>query len=126
MVARSINRSAPFQNPPIRPATTVTYGLRIGSSAASGHMGDRDLNGEVWRNSVNGLVAGRLALASYTVVAALGCKVFLMNLWAILLTATVGLAGGQIGAWLQGRRDTQAQMARERSEIERLRLQLIR
>jgi hypothetical protein len=50
--------------------------------------------------------------------------VFLMDLWAILLTAIVGLAGGQIGAWLQGRRDAQAQNAREGSEIERLRLQL--
>ena len=48
-----------------------------------------------------------------------------MDLWAILLTATVGLVGGQIGAWLQGRRDAQAQKAREESEIERLRLQLV-
>lgn len=47
-----------------------------------------------------------------------------MDLWAILLTATVGLTGGQIGAWLQGRRDAQTQNARDRSEIERLRLQL--
>jgi hypothetical protein len=47
-----------------------------------------------------------------------------MNLWAIFLTATVGLAGGQMGAWLQSRRDAQAQSARERSEIERLRLQI--
>jgi hypothetical protein len=46
-----------------------------------------------------------------------------MDLWAILLTATVGLTGGQIGAWLQGRRDAQTQNARDRSEIERLRLQ---
>ncbi|MEV6895656.1 hypothetical protein [Kribbella sp. NPDC051137] len=47
-----------------------------------------------------------------------------MNLWAILATAGVGLIAGQIGAWLQSRRDADADRRRQLAETERLRLQL--
>lgn len=47
-----------------------------------------------------------------------------MDLWAIVLTGAVGLAAGQVGAWLQGRRDASTDQRRQSAEIERLRLQL--
>ncbi|WP_427887038.1 hypothetical protein ACQHIV_29265 [Kribbella sp. GL6] len=47
-----------------------------------------------------------------------------MDLWAIVVTGGVGLAAGQIGAWLQGRRDAAADRRRQSAEIERLNVQL--
>ncbi|WP_432882553.1 hypothetical protein ACQPYH_39775 [Kribbella sp. CA-245084] len=47
-----------------------------------------------------------------------------MEIWAILVTGAVGLLAGQIGAWLQGRRDAAADRSRQGAEIERLNLQL--
>ncbi|WP_406050015.1 hypothetical protein [Kribbella sp. NBC_00889] len=47
-----------------------------------------------------------------------------MDLWAVLVTGGVGLAAGQVGAWLQARRDAAADKRRQSGEIERLNLQL--
>ena len=47
-----------------------------------------------------------------------------MDAWALIISATIGLAGGQIGAWLQGRRDRSTQLAGQRSELQQLKLQL--
>jgi hypothetical protein len=47
-----------------------------------------------------------------------------VELWAILVSAAAGLAAGQIGAWLQARRDQRVELQRQAAETERLRLQL--
>ncbi|GAA3077648.1 hypothetical protein JOF29_005167 [Kribbella aluminosa] len=47
-----------------------------------------------------------------------------MDPWAIIVTGGVGLAAGQVGAWLQGRRDAAADQRKQSAEIERLNLQL--
>jgi hypothetical protein len=99
------------------PGSTSSVGLAVGYMDARGSTQTVPLPE---RCGLDHLIADRQA----ALWPRQGAVVFLMDLWAILLTAIVGLAGGQIGAWLQGRRDAQAQNAREGSEIERLRLQL--
>jgi hypothetical protein len=47
-----------------------------------------------------------------------------VELWEILVTAAAGLSAGQIGAWLQARRDQRVELQRQAAETERLRLQL--
>jgi hypothetical protein len=47
-----------------------------------------------------------------------------VELWEILVTAAAGLSAGQIGAWLQARRDHRVELQRQAAETERLRLQL--
>ena len=47
-----------------------------------------------------------------------------MELWEILVTAAAGLSAGQIGAWLQARRDQRVELQRQTAETERLRFQL--
>jgi len=47
-----------------------------------------------------------------------------MEVWEIIAAAAAGLTAGQIGAWLQARRDRRAELERQAAETERLRLQL--
>jgi hypothetical protein len=47
-----------------------------------------------------------------------------VELWEILVTAAAGLSAGQVGAWLQARRDQRVELQRQAAETERLRLQL--